>query len=172
MATYTASYIWLRRTRNKGELICPTTCEKLRRRATPGDTAVDGLIAGILAGLAMAAYLVLAGLLSGVPLAETMGRFDPGQAGQWLAGTVAHLAVSGIYGVVFALLFAALLRLRPSLQRFGWLAGIVYGLFLFAFARGILFAALPSDMLQFTAVQLLVGHLIYGLLLGFEVSRR
>ncbi len=145
---------------------------ELRRRATTGDTAVDGLIAGILAGMAMAAYLVLAGLLSGVPAAVTMGRFDPGQAGNWAAGTVAHLAVSGIYGVVFALLFGALLRVGPSLRRFGWLAGLVYGLLLFAFARGILFAALPSDMLEFAAVQLLVGHLIYGLLLGFEVSRR
>lgn len=144
----------------------------VHRQVKAGDTAVDGLIAGILAGLTMAAFLIVAGLLSGVPPAVTLGRFDPGQAGNVLAGSVAHLAVSGIYGVVFALLFAVPARQWPALRRFGWLVGLVYGLFLFAFARGILFATLTSDMLQFTAVQLLLGHLIYGLLLGFEVSRR
>lgn len=144
----------------------------LGNQVNTGDAAVDGLIAGLLAGSVMAAYLLLAGLLAGVPPAVIMSRFDPGQGGNWLAGTAAHLAVSGLYGVAFALLFAALLRVRPSLRRFGWLAGLFYGLSLFAFARGILFAALPSDMLAFTAAQLLVGHLLYGLLLGFEVSRR
>ena len=52
-----------------------------------------------------------------------------------------------------------------------WLAGLAYGLLLFAVARGIIFTAMPSDMLQISAAQLLVAHLIYGLLLGFEVRR-
>lgn len=142
------------------------------RRVRAGDTAVDGLLGGILGGAGMAAYLVVAAWLDGKATAVPLGRFDPAQGGDWLRGLLAHLAVAGIYGVLFALLFAALLRLRPSLRRLGWLAGLLYGLCLFAFARGILLPALPSDMLQFAAAQLLIGHLVYGLLLGLEVGRQ
>lgn len=143
----------------------------VRRQVRRGDTAVDGLIAGILAGVAMGATLILAGLFSGVSAVDTLGRFDPGRAGNMVAGTVAHLAVSGIYGVVFALLLAGVVQARPQLRRWGWLLGMAYGLLLYVFARGILFATLPSGMTQFTAVQLLVAHTIYGLLLGLELRR-
>ena len=98
-----------------------------QKHKTMGDTAVDGLLAGILAGLGMAAYLVLAGLLTGVAPAVMLGRFDPRQAGNWLTGSVAHLAMSGVYGIIFALLFWGLVRLRPSLARWGWLLGLALG---------------------------------------------
>lgn len=140
--------------------------------ARTGDTAVDGLLGGIVGGAGMAVYLVVGALLDGTAAAVPLGRFDPAQSGDWLRGLAAHLAVAGIYGVLFALAFAALLRLRPALRRYGWLAGLLYGLLLFAFAHGILFAAWPSDMVQFATAQLFVGHLVYGLLLGLEVSRR
>lgn len=90
-----------------------------------GDTAVDGLVAGLPAGLQMAVVLVLAGLLSGTPLLETLGYFDPAQAGNWLTGLLAHLAVAAIYGVVFALLRAAVGRIWPSLSRPVALCGVV-----------------------------------------------
>ena len=51
----------------------------------------------------MAVYLVVAGLLLGKGLAEMLGLFDPAMAGNALTGTLAYLAVSAIYGVVFAL---------------------------------------------------------------------
>ena len=150
--------------------------ERAIRERKVGDTAVDGLFSGILAGLGMAAYLVITGLLSGTAPEVMLGRFDPGLDGGWLAGVLAHLAVSGVYGVVFALLFALVVRWRsPSsrgLLRFGWLMGLVYGLLLAALARGVLLPMAGSPLLEIAVTHLIVGHAIYGLVLGFEVSRR
>ena len=98
------------------------TAQHQLREKNIGDTAVNGLIAGILAGLVMAAYLVLSGVLSGFSPAVMLGRFDPGMDGRWLIGTLAHLAVSGVYGVIFASLvfdFGAHAAVAAAL----WLAG-------------------------------------------------
>ena len=119
-----------------------------QKNKTMGDTAVDGLLAGILAGLGMAVYLVLAGLLTGIAPAMMLGRFDPKQAGNWLTGSVVHLAMSGVSGIIFALLFWGLMRLRPSLARWGWLLGLAYGLVLWALARGIMLPNVGSHILQ------------------------
>ena len=142
------------------------------RETKVGDTAVDGLIAGILAGVGMALYLVLLGLLTGLAPAVMMGRFDPGMSGGWLTGLLTHLAVSGIYGVVFALFFAGMVRIRSSLLRFGWLMGLVYGLVLLAMARGVLLPMADSPLLQISTAHLLIAHVVYGLVLGFAVSRK
>jgi hypothetical protein len=90
-----------------------------------GDTAVDGLLAGLVAGVGMAIYLVIAGFLSGKGLAEMLGLFDPALAGNGLTGTLAHLAVSAIYGVLFALVMLVLGKIRPSLFTMSWLMGLV-----------------------------------------------
>lgn len=148
------------------------TAQRKRWEKSTGDTAVNGLIAGILAGLSMTAYLVLAGLLNSISPAVMLGRFDPGMVGHWLTGTLAHLAVSAVYGVIFALLFAVVVRMRGPLLRFGWLLGLVYGLLLLALARGVLLPMTGSPLLQIGTVHLLIAHAIYGLLLGFEVSRK
>lgn len=75
-----------------------------QQKKTIGDVAVDGLLAGMAAGLAMAGVVLVAGLLGGSGAAETLGRFDPGSDGSPVVGALLHLAVSGLYGVVFALL--------------------------------------------------------------------
>lgn len=146
--------------------------QRAMRKKNAGDMAVDGLLAGILAGLAMAAYLILAGLLSDSSPAIILGRFDPGHDGRWLFGSLAHIAVSGVYGAGFALLFAGMLRWRPLLLRFGWLAGLLFGLVLFMIARGVLLPITGSPLLQNSTAHLLIAHAIYGLILGFEVSRK
>ena len=146
--------------------------QQKRRERKRGDTAVNGLIAGILAGLVMAAYLVLAGVLSDVPPAVMLGRFDPALEGRWLIGTLAHLAVSSVYGVVFAFLYTAIVHLRPSLLRFGWLLGLAFGLVLFTIARGAMLPVAGSLLLQILIVHLLVAHAIYGIVLGIELSRK
>ncbi len=143
-----------------------------QKNKTMGDTAVDGLLAGILAGLGMAVYLVLAGLLTGIAPAMMLGRFDPKQAGNWLTGSVVHLAMSGVSGIIFALLFWGLMRLRPSLARWGWLLGLAYGLVLWALARGIMLPNVGSHILQITAVHLLLAHALYGLVLGYQMGRK
>ena len=147
------------------------THQALRERKV-GDSAVDGLIAGILAGIGMALYLALSGLVSGITLASTLGLFDPLMNGGWLTGLLAHLAVSGIYGVVFALIITGILRIWPSLLPFSWLIGLVYGLVLWALSVGLILPAADAQVLQIPTVHWLIGHVVYGLVLGFAVSRK
>jgi len=142
-----------------------------QKKKSLGDTAVDGLVAGLPAGLGMAVVLVLTGLLSGTPPLVTLGYFDPAQAGNWLTGLLAHLAVAAIYGVVFALLLAAAGRIRPSLSRLVVLWGAVYGLALLAVAYGVWFTAVPSPLAQIPAWQMALAHGVYGLGLGLWLRK-
>jgi hypothetical protein len=143
-----------------------------RRERGVGDTAVDGLLAGITAGMGMAVYLVLAGFLSGRGLVEMLGLFDPVQAGNALTGLLAHLAVAGIYGVIFALLVMGLGRIKPSLFDMSWLMGLGYGLVLFGLARGVLLTAVDSPLLQVTSIHFAIAHAVYGLILGYWLGKR
>ena len=137
-----------------------------------GDTAVDGLLAGIGAGLVMALFLLLIGLLNGDSATAVFGRFDPGTNKQWLTGFIVHLAVSSIYGILFGLLYLLVVRIRPSLFRFSWLIGLAYGLLLYAIAQTALATGVDSGLAQFTAVILLLAHVIYGLVLGIILGRK
>ena len=137
-----------------------------------GDTAVDGLLAGIGAGLVMALFLLLIGLLNGDSATAVFGRFDPGQNQQWLTGLVIHLAVSSIYGIVFGLLYLVLIRIRPSWERLSWLLGLAYGLLLYGVVQMALATGIDSGLVQFTAVTLLIAHAIYGLVLGGILGRK
>jgi hypothetical protein len=137
-----------------------------------GDTAVDGLLAGLVAGVGMAIYWVIAGFLLGKGLAEMLGLFDPALAGNGLTGTLAHLAVSAIYGAVFGLVMMGLGKIRPSLFTMSWLMGLVYGLVLLGMARGVLLTAVDSPLLQVTAVHFAIAHVVYGLVLGYWLGKK
>ena len=137
-----------------------------------GDTAVDGLLAGIGAGLVMALFLLLIGLLNGDLATAVFGRFDPGQNQQWLTGLVIHLAVSSIYGIVFGLLYLVLIQIWPSWARLSWLLGLAYGLLLYGVVQTALATGIDSGLVQFTAVILLLAHAIYGLVLGIILGRK
>ncbi len=137
-----------------------------QKKKSLGDTAVDGLVAGLPAGVGMAVVLALAGLVSGRPPLVTLSYFDPTHSGRWLTGLLAHLAVAAIYGVVFALLMAAVGRIRPSASRLVALWGVVYGLALLAVAYGVWLTAVPSPLAQIAAWQMALGHVVYGLGLG------
>ena len=145
---------------------------QVRGERSMGDTAVDGLIAGIVAGVVMAIYLVVAGLLMGKGAGEILGLFDPAQGSNGLTGTLAHLAVSAIYGVIFALLVKGLSSLRPSLFAMSWLLGVGYGLLLFGLARGVLLTAVDSPLLQVTPTHFAIAHLVYGAVLGYWLGKR
>ena len=145
---------------------------QLRGERGIGDTAVDGLLAGMVAGVSMAIYLVIAGLLSGKGLAEMLGLFDPAMGGNALTGTLAHLAVSAIYGVIFALVMMVLGRIRPSVFELSWLIGLLYGLVLFGLARGLMLTAVNSPLLQVTAIHFAIAHLVYGGVLGYRLGNK
>ena len=135
-----------------------------------GDIAVDGLLAGIVAGFLMAVYLTLAGLIGGEGLEAAIMRFSPVQNNSILVAIISHLAVSGIYGVIFALLFSGLTGRQPAARRFGWLAGLIYGIFLMLLAKTLILPATDSPLDQLSLVHLTIAHAIYGLTLGFSIG--
>ena len=140
------------------------------KEVTLGDAAVDGLLAGGGAGVLMAAYLIVAGLVMGETVGVVLGRFDPGQGGAPLVGALAHLATAGVYGVIFGLLARFVPRGWQGRVP-GWLAGLVYGLALFAVAL-VLLPAVASPLQEIPRLHFAVAHVIYGLTLGFLIHRK
>lgn len=139
-----------------------------RKKRTAGDVAVDGLLAGVVAGLIMLGYLLLVALVGEEGLATMLGHFAPGPEGSPLAGTVAHVAVSGIYGALFSVA-ARLLPGRPPL--FTIIAGVLYGLLLLWLA---VIAFLPGAGLTLAEVEpfhLTMAHLVYGVSLAWLSQR-
>jgi hypothetical protein len=111
-----------------------------RRKVTKvalGNAAVDGLLSGLLAGLAMAVYLGAAALAMGERLAVMFSRFTVTAGDSPVSGFLLHLAVSGIYGLVFGFVC----RLVCRWPRLVWLVGVAYGGLLWLLATLIL---LPS----------------------------
>jgi hypothetical protein len=138
-----------------------------------GDAVVKGLFNGFIAGMGMAIVLVGAGLAGSVPVDSTLARFAPVSGGSLLTAIMAHLAVSGIYGLVFGLLWSSAirwLRLDQSL----WpaiLTGTVYGLLLWLGAQYILLPTTGAALGFLPAGQFLLAHLVYGLILGWLFGR-
>jgi|WetSurMetagenome_2_1015567.scaffolds.fasta_scaffold09827_6 hypothetical protein len=141
------------------------------RRQTAGDAAVDGLLAGAAAGIAMAVYLMVAGLLAGEGPASVLARFDPARQGAPLIGAVIHLAVSAVYGLLFGLIYRLVGRGRLSGRTAGALIGLVYGLMLLLLAQGLTFIGAGTTLREIPVVQFAIAHLIYGLVLGWLVAR-
>lgn len=145
----------------------------INREISAGDAAIDGLLSGVLAGLAMAAYLLLYGWLSGMGPLDMLALFAPNAESGALVGVLAHLAVSGIYGAVFGMGYAVLLR-RRDYSPAVWVhtaIGAAYGLLLLAAAWLVLLPATSSQMLEVPLSHLAIGHLLYGALLGLLVYR-
>lgn len=139
---------------------------------TSGDTVVEGLFGGLIAGLMMTLFLVVMALISGTAPLSIVGYFDPTRTGNWLTGLLAHLAVSGIYGLIFGLSLWTLSRIRPSLATRVVLWGTLYGLLLLLLAWFVLLPGSDIALLQIPAWQFALAHLVYGLTIGSRLSRR
>ena len=138
-----------------------------------GDAAVDGLFGGVLAGIGMAAYLVLASLmLEGGPGAM-FSRFEPGQEAAPLNGLLVHLAVSGVYGVVFGIGYQAIAGRKREARtaRQAIVSGAVYGLALMLLAWLVLLPGAGSALVEMPVAHFAIGHLIYGAILGVMLYR-
>lgn len=145
----------------------------INREIGVGEAAIDGLLSGVLAGLTMAAYLLGYGWVSGIGPLRILELFAPNVENGALVGMLAHLAVSGIYGALFGMGYAMLLR-RRDFSPPTWvhaLIGAGYGLLLFAAAGLVLLPATSSQMLEIPSLQLALGHLLYGAVLGLLVYR-
>jgi hypothetical protein len=138
---------------------------------TTGDAAVDGLLAGVGAGIVSAIYLVIVGLISGYTLATIIGPFDPTQ-GNALVGGLVHLAVSGVYGVLFAVLYRWLGRRWSWANNRTWLFGLLYGLVLLLVAEGASQAGIDTAFSGLPMVNTALFHLIYGLVLGLILGKK
>jgi hypothetical protein len=109
------------------------------------DAVIDGLMAGILAGVGMLGVIILMGLMVGLNPAEVLSKFGTGQNITPLTGALVHLAVSGIYGAVFGMLVYLLpMRFRERVP--GWLTGLVYGSILLLVGLGFLLPGLASPL--------------------------
>ena len=138
------------------------------------EAIVDGLYAGVLAGLAMAAVLALTALLRGEMLGVLFTRFDPTPAAAPLKGFLLHLAVSGVYGILFGLVWF-LVSSPPRTALSSWravLLGAAYALGLFLLGWTILLPASGSPLRGLPWWDFGLAHLVYGALLGYLVYRR
>jgi uncharacterized membrane protein YagU involved in acid resistance len=136
-----------------------------------GDTAVDGLLGGALSGGLMAIYLIITGLIGGDGVGVTMARFAPSGNSSALVGTVGHLEVSAIYGVIFALALAIIGRVWPNSGKLSWLLGAIFGLTLWLAAEFIILPAVDTPLQMIEPVHFALAHLVYGLALGLIVGR-
>lgn len=144
-----------------------------RRELSAGDAAVEGLFSGMLAGIVMAGYLIAAGLWLGEMPGEVLARFAPEGAPAALPGFLMHLAVSGVYGLLFGLIC------QITAQRWKWappawqagIAGGVFGLALFFFAQTVILPGTSSALSEFVPVHFALAHLIYGASLGAIMNR-
>jgi hypothetical protein len=138
---------------------------------TLGEAAVDGLLAGVGAGVLMAAYLALAGLTVGVGPDEWLGRLDPSGTTSPAIGGLAHLAVAGVYGAFFGSAWRLTPR-RPRGLAWGLLCGPAYGLALWLVA--VTASASTGGLSPFgelPAGHLVAAHCVYGLTLGALFQR-
>lgn len=142
----------------------------LGKTTTVADAAVEGLLSGIAAGVLMAFSLIGLGLITGDAPASVLGRFDPGEQAAPLTGGLAHLAVSGVYGILFGLGWHFLQRRLPALP--AWLGGLVYGVVLFGLAEALLLPATGSPLGEIPAAQFGLAHVVYGLSLGLLTGRQ
>ena len=135
---------------------------------TIGDAAVEGLLVGIVAGVAMAAFILVVEFLGGVSPVTVLGYFDVSHNGSPLAGLFTHLAVAGVYGVVFGLLWSRLTRLGR-----GWIiaAGVVYGFVILRIAEWIILPSTATPLSQVPFWVMAIAHGIYGAALGVQFGR-
>jgi hypothetical protein len=136
--------------------------QRMHSTTSPGEAAVDGLLNGLLAGLAMLAFLLIAGLLTGSPTLQTLQSLGWEQGGTPLAGVFAHLAVASFYGLLWGLIWRWLHR-HSTLP--GWMLGTAYGILLFAMTQSLA-NTLPAPLQVLNSSLLLAAHCVYGVTLG------
>jgi len=137
------------------------------------DVVVDGLFAGVLAGLVMAAYLAITAVVRSEMPGALFSRFHPAEVASPWTGFLLHLAVSGVYGLLYGCLYylACTLPRLVIFPRRALALGIGYGAVLFSLAWYILLPASASPLLQIPYWDFGLAHLVYGLVVGWRFGR-
>ncbi len=137
-----------------------------RSRAVRG-----GVVAGIVGGLALAIFLAVVALLNGMPVAPVfkgaaLPLFGPERVssplwepGVVVLGTLLHLAVSIVWGVLFGLLFYGMSRAATMLAGIGWGLTVWIGMFYVVLPLTGGFGVTQATPLW----QAITMHLVFGL---------
>jgi hypothetical protein len=133
---------------------------------------VDGVISGLVGGVAMFSSLAAFAFLSGEAPGVILGSFSSDGLTSPVQGLVGHLGASAIYGALFGVLIWPLLSRFSSRKSRGWLGGIVYGAFLLLLAQIAILPTTNSPLSEIPFWQWALGHGIYGLVLGGLFARR
>jgi hypothetical protein len=135
------------------------------------DHVIDGLFAGLLAGLVMILAMFAGAAIYGQDPIALLAGFSIGQNSSPVNGLLVHLGVSGVYGAVFGILLSFL---PAAWRKFlpGWVTGLVYGAILLSLAIGLLLPGLRSPLANAPIGILIAGHILYGLTLGWRVNPR
>jgi hypothetical protein len=141
----------------------------VRNETALSDAAVDGLLAGAGAGILMGAYLIAAAGAAGESWRALLSGFDSNPVASPWTGALLHLAVAGVYGIVFGL--ARRLSPRRWQRVPGWFAGLIYGWALVLFAWTVLLPGAASPLLEMSFLRLAGAHAVYGLFLGILMDR-
>ncbi len=134
--------------------------------------AVDGVIYGVAAGVAMFLSLVALALLSGEAPGVIPSRFSGAGITSPILGLLGHLGVSAIYGVLFGVLIWPVLRRFSSRKISGVFGGILYAGLLVLLAQIAILPGTNSPLNQFPFWQWALGHGVYGLVLGGLFARK
>lgn len=143
----------------------------IRAHSSIGDAAVDGLLNGGVAGVVMAIYLMVSGVLAGIGVATILSAFDLGQGTSPVRGALIHLAVAAIYGMVFSLVYRLIVRRRTIGRGGNVIIGLAYGLLLWLITQVAFTAGVNTALNSFPAVHLAVAHAVYGGTLGGLTGR-
>ena len=138
-----------------------STDTQLRTQASLSETAVEGLFAGLVGGIAMLLYLLAVGLLSAEGVSTTLDRFSIQAPPNPLQGALLHLAVSAIYGLFFGMVWSLLGRRVSS-----WMVAVLYALAIYLLAQFVLLPGAGSPLLEIALPYFALAHLVYGLVLG------
>lgn len=143
-----------------------------RKGSSVSDRAVDGLIYGLVSGVAMFLSLTAFALLSGETPGALLERFSASRLTTPVQGLLSHLAVSATYGTLFGVSIWPLLLRFSTGKIAGWLGGLTYGAFLLLLAQIAILPGTDSPLGQLPLWQWALGHGVYGLVLGGLLSKK
>jgi hypothetical protein len=153
-------------------IIMDKTDRITRNNVDISNRAVDGLIYGLISGVAMVLSLAAFALRSGETPGAYLEHFSAGGLTSPIQGLLSHLAVSAIYGVLFgALIWSMLIRFSPA-KITSIIGGLVYAAVLLLLAQTAILPGTGSPLAQLTFWQWALAHAVYGLVLGSLFARK
>ncbi|SRR6266542_4119493 len=136
----------------------------------------EGVIGGVIAGIAMAMVAMMYTLVAQsdllAPLKQMGALFfpnDSGSAFSMLAGMVLHMMTAAVLGLVFVLLIQGRIARTAPLA----VAGMIYILVEWLIASYLILPAIDTALLAtFATVGGFVAHAMYGVVLGWWLAWR